>query len=101
VSRKLLLADGETVRTACARALICSGVDEKTGEVLTTAGLAERVGWCADLVAGMTTALVAEHWNASDVDTLASGVDPRAGSCRRMPGWRCVALAGPHRCRRG
>ncbi len=67
MSRKLPLTDGERCRTACARALVRSGVDEKTGEVLTCAALAERVGWCADLVAGMTGALLAGHWNTTDV----------------------------------
>ncbi|MFD0508946.1 hypothetical protein ACFQ0G_51200 [Streptomyces chiangmaiensis] len=42
MSRKLPLADDETTRTACARALIRSGVDEKTGEVLTSSTLTER-----------------------------------------------------------
>ena len=52
------LADGETTRTACAPYLLRTGVDEKTGEILTTAAVMERVGWCTDLVHGMTTALV-------------------------------------------
>jgi hypothetical protein len=89
VSRKLPLADGETCRTACARALIRSGVDEKTGEVLTCAALAERVGWCADLVAGMTGALLDGHWNTSDVDTLAGGQDPGG---RKLPSNAWMAL---------
>jgi hypothetical protein len=58
VSGKLPLADGESTRTACARALIRTGVEEKTGEVLATAAVMERVGWCTDLVHGMTTALL-------------------------------------------
>ncbi|MGW4984132.1 zinc ribbon domain-containing protein [Streptomyces mirabilis] len=89
MSRKLPLADGETCRTACARALIRSGVDEKTGEVLTCAALAERVGWCADLVAGMTGALLDGHWNTSDVDTLAGGQDPGG---RKLPSNAWMAL---------
>ncbi|MFJ9483964.1 transposase, partial [Streptomyces mirabilis] len=89
MSRKPPLADGETCRTACARALIRSGVDEKTGEVLTCAALAERVGWCADLVAGMTGALLDGHWNTSDVDTLAGGQDPGG---RKLPSNAWMAL---------
>ncbi|SCF94940.1 zinc ribbon domain-containing protein [Streptomyces sp. Ncost-T10-10d] len=101
MSRKLPLADGETSRTACVRALVRSGVDEKTGEVLTSAALAERVGWCADLVAGMTEALLAEHWNTADVDTLAYGEDPggrqlpsNAWMALRRLGWTVCAPEG-------
>lgn len=50
VSRRLPLAAGETARTACARGLLRTGVEEKTGELLPAAVLAERVDWCADLV---------------------------------------------------
>ncbi|MEU2613484.1 hypothetical protein ABZ570_18145 [Micromonospora sp. NPDC007271] len=83
------LSEGEALRTACARALLRSGVDEKSGEVLVPVVLAERVGWCADLVAGMVGALIGEHWNAVDVNALASGVD--AGG-RRLPSNAWVAL---------
>ncbi|MEV0811457.1 hypothetical protein [Micromonospora sp. NPDC050200] len=61
MSRKLPLAEDETSRTACARILVRAGVDEKTGEVLSQAVLAERIGWCVDLVAGMVGALIGEH----------------------------------------
>jgi transposase-like protein len=89
VSRKPRLADGETSRIACARTLARFGVDEKTGEVLTAAALADRVGWCVDLAAGMTASVIGEHWNAADVDTLAFGVDA-AG--RRLPSNAWMAL---------
>ncbi|GGJ40304.1 hypothetical protein [Streptomyces brasiliensis] len=89
MSRKLPLAEGEAARTACARALIRSGMDEKTGELLTASGLAERVGWCADLVAGMTGTLLVGHWNIAGVDMLASGVD--AGG-RKLPSTVWMAL---------
>ncbi|MEU8622410.1 transposase, partial [Streptomyces sp. NPDC048623] len=89
MGRKLPLGDGETARTACARLLLRSGVDEKTGVVLTAAALAERVGWCADLVAGMAGALLSGHWNSADVDALASGVD--AGG-KRLPSNAWMAL---------
>lgn len=79
---KLRLAEGEAARTACARAVLRTGVDEATGEVLSAAVLAQRVGWCADLVAGMVAALIGEHWNSVDVGVLAGGVD--AGG-RRLP----------------
>ncbi|WP_167666704.1 hypothetical protein [Micromonospora narathiwatensis] len=51
--------------------------------------LAERVGWCADLVAGMVGVLVGEHWNAVDVEVLASGLDTGG---RRLPSHAWMAL---------
>uniref|UniRef100_A0AAU1U0N6 Transposase n=1 Tax=Streptomyces sp. NBC_00119 TaxID=2975659 RepID=A0AAU1U0N6_9ACTN len=95
MSRKVPLADGETSRTACARALVRAGVDEKTGELLSQSVLAERIGWCADLAAGLVSTLLGAHWNATDVDVLASGEDAGAGSCRRTRGWLCDVSAGP------
>ncbi|MFF3499580.1 zinc ribbon domain-containing protein [Streptomyces sp. NPDC003247] len=89
MSRKLPLADGETSRTACARALLRTGVDEKTRELLTATALMERVGWCTGLVTGMTGTLLAEHWNTTDVDVLAAGQD--AGG-RRLPSNAWMAL---------
>ncbi|WP_282698364.1 zinc ribbon domain-containing protein, partial [Streptomyces sp. CC208A] len=81
--------EGEAARTACAPVLLRSGVDEETGEALPPAVLAERVGWCADLVAGMVGALLAGRWNAVDVDALASGVD---GGGRTLPSNAWMAL---------
>lgn len=89
MGRKPPLGEGETARTACAPVLLRSGVDEKTGEILTGAVLAERVGWCADLVAGMTGSLLSGHWNTADVDALALGVD--AGG-RGLPSNAWMAL---------
>ncbi|MFG2411746.1 zinc ribbon domain-containing protein [Streptomyces goshikiensis] len=76
-------------------------MDEKTGGFLTSGALAERVGWCADLVSAMASDLLAEHWNASDVDALASGEDSDG---RRLPtnawmalrrlGWSATAPGG-------
>ncbi|WP_198940244.1 zinc ribbon domain-containing protein [Micromonospora sp. CB01531] len=89
MSGKLRLAEGEMARTACARALLRAGVDEESGEVLSAAVLAQRVGWCADLVAGMVAVLVGEHRNTADVQVLASGQD--AGG-RRLPSNAWMAL---------
>ncbi|MEU8265371.1 zinc ribbon domain-containing protein [Micromonospora sp. NPDC048999] len=89
MSRKLALASGEAVRTACARELLRTGVDEVSGDVVSRAVLAERVGWCADLVAGMVGALLGAHCNRVGVDVLASGVD--AGG-RRLPSNAWMAL---------
>ncbi|MCW3815344.1 zinc ribbon domain-containing protein [Micromonospora sp. DR5-3] len=89
MSGKLPLAEGEASRTACARASLRSGVDEESGEVLSQAVLAQRMGWCADLVAGMVSGLLAERWNCADVEVLASGVD--AGG-RKLPSNAWMAL---------
>ncbi|MFD9406256.1 zinc ribbon domain-containing protein [Streptomyces sp. NPDC059989] len=64
-------------------------MDEESGEFLSSSVLAERVGWCAELVAGMVADLLAGHWNAADVDVLASGEDYGG---RRLPSSACVAL---------
>ncbi|MFJ9713621.1 zinc ribbon domain-containing protein [Streptomyces sp. NPDC101234] len=76
-------------------------MDEKSGVVLSQATLAERVGWCADLVAGMAGALTGEHWNAGDVDALASGQDAggqklpsNAWMALRRLGWTVTAPEG-------
>jgi hypothetical protein len=89
MSRKLQLAEGETSRTACAHGLLRTGVEEKTGELLPAATLAERAGWAADLVSGMVAGLMAGHWNTSDVDALAAGED--AGG-RKLPSNAWMAL---------
>ncbi|WP_327137008.1 transposase [Streptomyces sp. NBC_01340] len=89
MSRKLPLAEGETSRTACARGLLRTGVDEKTGEVLPAAVLAKRVSWAADLVSGLAASLLAAHGNTVDVDVLASGED--AGG-RKLPSNAWMAL---------
>ncbi|MFG3688285.1 hypothetical protein [Micromonospora sp. NPDC047740] len=94
MSGKLRLTESETARTACARAVLRVGVDEATGEVLSQAVLAQRVGWCAGLVAGMVAALIGEHWNSVDVQVLASGWMRVGGGCRRTRGWRCGAWGG-------
>ncbi|MFE9693177.1 hypothetical protein [Micromonospora sp. NPDC005806] len=89
MSGKLPLAEDETSHTACARTLVRTGVDDETGEVLSEAVLAQRIGWCSDLVAGMVGALIGEHWNTADVEVLASGVD--AGG-RKLPSNAWMAL---------
>ncbi len=89
MSRKPPLSEGEAARVACARGLLRTGVEEKSGKVLSAAVLAERVGWAADLVSGMVAALLAGHWNAADVDVLAAGED--AGG-RPLPSNAWMAL---------
>ncbi|KAF5990666.1 zinc ribbon domain-containing protein [Streptomyces sp. WAC00263] len=101
MSRRMQLAEGETSRTACARAALRTGVDEESGEVLPVMVLVERVGWAADLVSGMVTDLLAGHWNSVDVDVLAAGVDAGGRklpsnawmACRRL-GWTVAPPEG-------
>ncbi|MBZ9641152.1 transposase, partial [Streptomyces sp. PSKA30] len=76
-------------------------MDEKTGEVLPAVMLAERVGWCADLVSGLVGSLLAEHWNACDVGVLASGKDAggrtlpsKAWMALRRLGWAATPVEG-------
>ncbi|MGW0766353.1 zinc ribbon domain-containing protein [Streptomyces sp. NPDC002676] len=101
MSRRLRLGEGEAAGTACARGLLRTGVVEKTGEVLSAAVLAERVGWAADLVSGMATSLLAAHWNATDVSALASGTDAvgralpsNAWMALRRLGWSAALTEG-------
>ncbi|MFF4259122.1 zinc ribbon domain-containing protein [Streptomyces sp. NPDC001663] len=89
MSRKLPLADNQTSRTACARGLLRTAVDEKTGEFLSACVLAERVGWAAGLVSGMVADLLGKHCNTPDVNALASGVD--AGG-QKLPSNAWMAL---------
>ncbi|MFD3948066.1 zinc ribbon domain-containing protein [Streptomyces sp. NPDC058579] len=51
--------------------------------------LVKRVGWAADLVSAMAADLLARHWNAADVSTLASGED---GGGRKLPSQAWMAL---------
>ncbi|MCO6009927.1 transposase [Actinoallomurus purpureus] len=93
MSRKLALAAGQAARTASARVLLRGGVDEKTGEALMARVVAERVGWAADLVAGMVAGLLAERWNAGDVAVLAAGVD-EAGRALPSNAWMALRRLG-------
>jgi hypothetical protein len=89
VTRGPALAGGEAARTACARVLVRGGADEKTGQALTAAAVAERVSWCAALVKGMAARLVTAHWDAGHVQVLASGQDVRG---RPLPAQAWMAL---------
>lgn len=89
MSHRLPLADGEVARVAGARILVRGGTDERTGEVLSAAVVAERVGWCTDVVQCMTAGLLADHWNRADIDTLAAGADVTG---RPLPSQAWMAL---------
>ncbi|WP_181804130.1 zinc ribbon domain-containing protein [Streptomyces shenzhenensis] len=93
MSRIPPLGESETARTACARGVLRAGVVEKTGEVLSAAVLAQRVGWAADLVSGMAADLLSLHWNTADVDLLASGVDG-AGHGLSSNAWMALRRLG-------
>ncbi|MCO6003643.1 transposase [Actinoallomurus purpureus] len=93
MSRKRPLAAGQVARTASARVLLRGGVDEKTGEALTARVVAGRVGWAADLVAGMVAGLLAGRWNAGDVARLAAGVD-EAGRVLPSNAWMALRRLG-------
>jgi hypothetical protein len=82
-------ADVQAARTASAPVLIRAGADEETGEAVTPAVIAERVGWLAALVRDMTARLLEEHWNADDVAVLASGSGPDG---RPLPSMAWMAL---------
>lgn len=92
---------GEAARTACARVLVRGGADERTGEALAAAVVAQRVSWCAVLVGGMAAGLVAARWNEADVELLTSGRDlagrplpPQAWMAARRLGWDAARPAG-------
>ncbi|WP_307181108.1 zinc ribbon domain-containing protein [Streptomyces canus] len=87
--RKVAVGDGETVRVACASAFAFRGLDTASGEVLGAGELAERVSWLTSLVEGMAASVIAEHWNRSDLDLLASG---RALSGEKLPSNAWMAL---------
>jgi len=101
VTRSSAPASGATPRTACARVLARGGTDEKTGEVLSAAAVAERVGWCAALVQSMASDLVAGRWAPADLAVLASGRDAagrplpaQAWMGLRRLGWAAVPPDG-------
>lgn len=101
MGERVPLGDGEAARTACAPVLIRGGVDEQTGEFLPAVVVAERAGWCIDLVREMAAGLLAERWNAADVAALASGADvtgrplpSSAWMALRRLGWAAPAPDG-------
>jgi Putative transposase DNA-binding domain len=101
VGGKLLLGDGETARTACAPVLVRGVTDEKTGEALPAAVVAQRAGWCAALVRDIAAGLLEEHWTAADVGALALGRDregrplpAQAWTALRRLGWAARVPAG-------
>ena len=101
MSRRAASGDGDAIMTALARVLVRGGVVEGTGEALTAAAVAARVGWSAELVRGMAGQLLGEHWNAPDVTALAAGrnaagkpLPPQAWMAARRLGWASRAPDG-------
>jgi hypothetical protein len=93
VNRKRRASGGTAALTACARAVIRGGIDERTGEVVRARALAGRIGWCAALVSGMAGGVLADHWNAGDVGALAGGVDA-AGRPLPAAAWMALRRLG-------
>jgi len=75
-------------RTATATAY--DGVDTDTGEIVTGAVLAARMGWLADLIAGVGQQVLDAHWNAADLAALNA---PALPSGARMPRFAFKAVA--------
>ncbi len=92
-SRRMAPGGAAAARTACGRVLVRGGTDEKTGEALSAAAVAERVSWCAALVQGMAARLVAGHWNPAGLESLASGRDA-AGKPLPAMAWMALRRLG-------
>ncbi|MFF0967986.1 zinc ribbon domain-containing protein [Streptomyces sp. NPDC003703] len=93
--------EGQVARMAGVRGRLRTGSVERTGETLSAAVLARRVGWAADLVSAMASSLLVTHWNATDVGRLAAGVDAdgrtlpsHAWTALRRLGWTVAPPAG-------
>ncbi|QUX27912.1 transposase [Nocardiopsis akebiae] len=93
MSRKVPLAPGQISRTACAPVVLRTGVEERTGELVSAQVVAQRVDWCADLVSAMATELLQARFNAVDVSALASGVDA-AGRPLPSNAWMALRRLG-------
>lgn len=83
----------EVALTSSAHVLVRSGIDEKTGEVLSAAAVSVRVGWCAALIQEMTARLLEKHWNAEDVREFTSGLDA-AGRPLPKQAWMALRRLG-------
>lgn len=68
-------------------------VVEVTGQVAAERVLAERVAWLIALMQAMTVGIVAERWNARDLDLLAAGVGPD-GRALPTKGWMAIRRLG-------
>jgi len=91
----------DRVLTSSATCALRGGVDEKTGEALTSRQVAERVSWLAAITAGLARELLANAWNTGDLATLAGGVGPdgralpkHGYTALRRLGWNSAPAAG-------
>jgi uncharacterized membrane protein len=77
------------VVTATATCTAFRAVEERTGEVITSRVLVERVGFLAALTRAMSAAVVAAHWNDADLVTIGLAVGPDG---RALPpnGWMAL-----------
>ncbi|MEU7864149.1 transposase [Nonomuraea sp. NPDC049141] len=93
--------------TATAPCTAHAATVEKTGEVVSAALLTQRVAWLTGLAQDLIACVVTAHWNAADLDALASGVGldgrvlPTKGwmAVRRL-GWGTTPAAGMYVCDR-
>jgi hypothetical protein len=81
------------VVTATATCTAFRAVEERTGEVVTSRLLVERVGFLAALTRAMSAAVVAARWNDGDLGRVGSGVGPDG---RDLPskGWMALRRLG-------
>lgn len=89
--------------TATATCIAYRAVAERTGELVPTRLLAERVRLLAALTQELATAVVAARWNDRDLATLESGVGPdgralpaKGWMALRRLGWAAAAPEGVH-----
>ncbi len=92
-ARRKPSGESGAARTACARAQVRGGTDEKTGHALSAATVAQRFSWCAALVQGMAVRLSAGHWSPADLESLASGRDA-AGKPLPAVAWMALRRLG-------
>jgi len=91
----------DRVLTSSATCAARGGVDEKTGEALSSRQVAERVTWLAAITTSLTRELLANAWNSGDLAALAGGVGPdgralpsRGYVALRRLGWDSAPAAG-------
>lgn len=89
--------------TATATCIAYRAVAERTGELVPTRLLAERVRLLAALTQELATAVLAARWNDRDLATLESGVGPdgralpaKGWMALRRLGWAAAAPEGVH-----
>jgi len=75
--------------TSTATCMTFGGLDAGTGGELTATQTTTRVGWLADMVQVMGSAIIAAHWNQGDLGVLATKTDG-AGVALPSNGWMAL-----------